>query len=63
MTHFSLWFAVRGRCSGFLFLCFRMGAANRLTKRCSEPRTVLMPSFESMRTSFLAHAIADLVSR
>jgi hypothetical protein len=34
-----------------------------LTRRCSEPRTVLMPSFESMRTSFFARAVADLVSR
>jgi hypothetical protein len=32
-------------------------------KQCSEPRTVLMPSFESMRTSFLTRAVADLVSR
>ena len=35
----------------------------RLTRRCSEPRTVLMPSFESMRTSLLTRAVADLVSR
>jgi hypothetical protein len=35
----------------------------RLTKRWSERRTVLMPSFESMRISFLAHAVADLQSR
>jgi len=33
------------------------------TKRCSEPRTVLMPSFEYMRTSLLIRAVADLVSR
>jgi hypothetical protein len=37
--------------------------ANRLTRRCSEPRPVLMPKFESMRTSILARAVADLVSR
>jgi hypothetical protein len=34
-----------------------------LTKRSSEPRAVLMPSFDSMPTSFLARAVADLVSR
>ena len=34
-----------------------------LTMRCSEPRPVLMPTFESMRTSLLARAVADLVSR
>jgi len=28
-----------------------------------EPRTVLMPSFESMRASLLVRAVADLVSR
>ena len=36
---------------------------NRLTRRCSEPRTVLMPRIESMRTSFVIRAVADLVSR
>jgi hypothetical protein len=34
-----------------------------LTMRCSEPQAVLMPSFESMRTSLLIRAVADLVSR
>ena len=34
-----------------------------LTKRCSEPRTVLMRRFESIRTSLLTRAVADLVSR
>ena len=34
-----------------------------LTKRFGDPRTVLMPSFDSMPTSFLARAVADLVSR
>jgi len=31
-----------------------------LTKRCSEPRTVLMPTFKSMRTTFVIRAVADL---
>ena len=34
-----------------------------LTMRCSEPRTFLMPIFESMRISILARAVADLESR
>ena len=34
-----------------------------LTRRCSEPRTVLIPKFESMRMSFLIRAVADLGSR
>ncbi len=34
-----------------------------LTRRCSEPRTVLTPRFQSRRTSFLIRAVADLVSR
>lgn len=41
----------------------RRRARQDLTKRCSEPRTVLMPSFKSMPTSFLIRAVADLVSR
>lgn len=36
---------------------------NRLTRRCSEPRTVLMPSFKSIRTSILTRAVVDLGSR
>jgi hypothetical protein len=43
-----------------LSICSR---AQDLSRRCSEPRTVLMPRFESMRMSFLARAVADLVSR
>ena len=31
--------------------------------RCSEPRSVYIPRFDRMRTSFLARAVADLVSR
>jgi hypothetical protein len=31
-----------------------------LTTRCSEPQTVLMPRLESMRTSLLARAVAEL---
>ena len=38
-------------------------ALTDLTRRCSEPRPVLMPSFFVMRTSFLARAVADLGSR
>jgi hypothetical protein len=44
----------------------RVGRREReedLTKRCSEPRTVLMSSFHCMRTSLLTRAVADLVSR
>jgi hypothetical protein len=37
--------------------------ANRLTRRFSESRTVLIPSFQGMRTSILARAVTDLVSR
>jgi hypothetical protein len=35
----------------------------RLTRRCSEPRTALTPGFESVETSLLTRAVADLVSR
>jgi hypothetical protein len=38
-------------------------AVNHLTKRCSEPRIVLVCRFERMRTSALIRTVADLVSR
>src|SRR5207245_5318169 len=44
------------------WLTIRVGHTERLTMRCSEPRTVLMPRFVSMRTSSLALAVADLES-
>jgi len=34
-----------------------------LTRRSGEPRTVLIPSVDVMRTSFLTRAVADLESR
>jgi len=31
--------------------------------RCSEPRTLLLRSFHSIRTSLVVRAVADIVSR
>lgn len=54
-------------CGGLLWVpvptLMEVETSNRLTRRCSEPRTVLVRGFESMPTSFRARAVADLVSR
>ena len=60
IAHYERWFLMRATLLPHLLL---PSHAEHLTKRCSEPRTVLMPRFESMRTSFLVRAVADLVSR
>jgi hypothetical protein len=60
IAHYERWFLMR---ADFVAPPFASEPRPHLTKRCSEPRTVLMPGFESMRTSFLARAVADLVSR
>src|SRR5438270_1867016 len=53
-------FLLRAECNGAAVAPKRR---QHLTSLCNEPRTVLMPSYESMRASLLVRAVADLVSR
>jgi hypothetical protein len=60
IAHYKRWFLMR---ADFIAPPFASEPRPHLTRRCSEPRTVLIPGFESMRMSFLARAVADIVSR
>jgi hypothetical protein len=60
IAHYERWFLMR---ADFVAPPSASEPRPHLTRRCSEPRTVLMPGFQSMRTSLLARAVADIVSR